>query len=142
MSCVQCDQRHLVRCALSCLGKPYEYGAAIRKNPKKFDCSSFVQYIYGQIGIPCPRSAVEQAHFGRRVSWYTLEVGDLLYFRGSMYHSNSEFPAGIGHVAVYIGGQCVIHASGRAGKVVQTPLWRMWLRRDFVVAKRVLSLVE
>jgi len=61
------DKEKLVFFAKQNLGKPYKYGAKPSEAPKTFDCSSFVQYIYKKVGIALPRTALEQAHLGKKV---------------------------------------------------------------------------
>ncbi|MDD5265430.1 MAG: C40 family peptidase, partial [Candidatus Bipolaricaulis sp.] len=90
--------------AVANLGKPYKYGSKPDEAPDIFDCSSFVQYLYKNIGITLPRTALEQAHIGRKINpKSSLEVGDLIFFKGTVGRYDNKFPIGIGHVAIYIG---------------------------------------
>lgn len=139
-------QRRLVHFALKHRGKPYEYGAPQRAVPKRFDCSSFVQYLYRRVGIKLPRTAIEQALCGRTVkirSVTDLETGDLLFFTGRWGRYDPAFPEGIGHVALYLGDGKIIHAkyveNGRHGGSVQRASAARWLARaDLVVVKRII----
>ena len=140
-------QEILVRAALKNLGKPYFYGARPDEAPKRFDCSSFVQYLYKKIGIDLPRDSIDQAACGRRVrNIKKLEVGDLLFFTSKVGRYNRKFPMGIGHVAIYIGSGKGAHAKykkfpgGRDGGKVKLDSLDYFLRQrgDFVVAKRML----
>lgn len=131
----------LISHAKACIGKPYAYGATTGKRPRAFDCSSLVQYLYQSIGIAIPRSSIEQAALGKVVSArkgsYKLRVGDLLFFRSIRGHYNPQFPEGIGHVAIYIGDDTCIHATGSAGKVIAVASNALLQREDLVVVKRV-----
>ena len=140
-------QEILVKEALKNLRRPYFYGARPDEAPKRFDCSSFVQYLYRLIGITLPRNSIDQAACGRRVrDIKKLEVGDLLFFTSKVGRYNRKFPMGVGHVAIYIGGGKGVHAKykkfpgGRNGGKVKVDSLDYFLRRrgDFVVAKRIL----
>lgn len=128
------------------LGKPYDYGARWQDAPKKFDCSSFAQYIYKKIGIRLPRVSIDQAAVGRRVppKKSAIKVGDLIFIRGRNGRYNRRFPKGIGHVIVVTGPDEVIHARYRkehgkdGGSVVRQTLAKILKRKDVTVIKRYL----
>lgn len=131
----------LVYFAKKHLGKPYKYGAKPYEAPGAFDCSSFVQYLYKMIGITLPRTAIEQATLGKKVppSAKNLKIGDLIFVKGSWGRYNPEFPDGIGHVAIYVGGGKVIEAKWdkRGGSVVETLLTSYLKRKDLRIIKRI-----
>lgn len=115
--------------AHSLLGTPYQFGATYEKN-RKFDCSSFVQYVFRQHGTSLPRTTKEQAKMGVKVSKNNLRKGDLLFFtvRGGK---------SIGHVAIYAGNGKMIHTYGTGGvryDSLNTPYWTS----NFVMAKRII----
>lgn len=130
-------QQALVTHARATLGKPFLYGAAVSHNPQNFDCSSLVQYLYHHIGVALPRSALLQAAHGNSVTLSQLQVGDLLFFHGSVGHYNKQFPEGIGHVALYLGNGQVIHATGKRGRVVLSPIQLLFFRDRLIVIKRI-----
>ena len=82
------------------LGKPYLYGG---NTPVGFDCSGFVQYVYGQNGMYVGRSAPEQLYAGYEVSLNNIRVGDIIVWG---YGADS-----ITHTAIYIGDGLMIHAA-------------------------------
>ena len=56
--------KKLIETAVSLIGRPYEYGAYLNPDADKkiaFDCSSFIQYIFGKVGVELPRSTILQA---------------------------------------------------------------------------------
>jgi cell wall-associated NlpC family hydrolase len=55
--------------------------------------------VYANFGYSLPRVAADQANAGTKVSTSSLQPGDLLFYHG------------YGHVAIYIGGGQVVHAS-------------------------------
>lgn len=86
--------------AVQFVGNPYVYGGT--SLTKGADCSGFVQSVYANFNISLPRVAADQAGAGRKVSVDNLQPGDLLFYHG------------FGHVAIYIGGGQVVHASNAA----------------------------
>ncbi|MDE6434190.1 MAG: C40 family peptidase [Lachnospiraceae bacterium] len=83
--------------AVQFVGNPYVYGGT--SLTKGADCSGFVQSVYKNFGYSLPRVAADQAGAGKKVSTKNLQPGDLLF-----YHN-------FGHVAIYIGGGQIVHAS-------------------------------
>lgn len=100
-SSVDVDQ--LIQTAYSYKGIQYSWGG---RSPKGFDCSGFVQTVFGMHGVPLPRDAYQQAGEGVLVENDPLiwDVGDLIFFSGR--------PEKITHVAISLGKGDFIHASG------------------------------
>jgi len=91
------------------LGLPYLWGGTSEKG---FDCSGFVQRLYGLHGVPLPRDSDQQAGFGEPVEpgpdWSGVADGDLAFF--------SEDGARATHVGILAEGGRLLHAStGRNG---------------------------
>ena len=84
------------------LGNPYVWGGT--SLTKGADCSGFVQSVFKKYGVRLPRTSREQANSGTTVSLSEVKAGDLIFY-GNGRHIN--------HVAIYIGGGQVIHASNR-----------------------------
>ncbi|MCI9127161.1 MAG: SH3 domain-containing protein [Eubacterium sp.] len=83
------------------LGNPYVYGGSSLTNGT--DCSGFTMSVYAHFGYSLNRSSYTQVYNGRAVSMSSLLPGDLLFYK---YNSST-----ISHVAMYIGGGQIIHAS-------------------------------
>ena len=139
--------KKLIYFAKKYLGKPYLYGAAPSEAPRTFDCSSFTQYLYKRIGVSLPRSAIKQAHSGKKLNpkKQKLEPGDLIFVKGSWGHYNPEFPEGIGHVALYTGEGKIIHAKWNknkngsgSGRVREDSVKTLLNRKDLIIVKRIL----
>lgn len=81
--------------ALQFVGNPYKSGGTSLTNGA--DCSGFTQSVYAKFGIALPRTSGAQAHVGRGVSYSEARPGDLICYSG--------------HVALYIGGGKIVHAS-------------------------------
>jgi cell wall-associated NlpC family hydrolase len=125
----------VIKIAKGLIGKKYKYGAKPEEAPEFFDCSSFIQYVFKQIGINLPRSSIEQIEHGKFVK--RLRKGDLVFFRGKKFHVNEKWPEGVGHVALYIGNNKVIHAFGNKGEVCISRLKDL-LHYKIVAKKRIL----
>ena len=85
------------------VGNPYVWGGESLTNG--CDCSGFTLKIYEQYGISLPHDAEAQASYGYSVSESDLTYGDLIFYPDE---------TGIGHVAIYIGGGQIVHASNSA----------------------------
>jgi cell wall-associated NlpC family hydrolase len=113
--------------ALDLRGAPYHEGGA---DPNGFDCSGFVQYVFGQHAVSLPRSVGEQARAGRAVEAGALEPGDLVFF--------STVSPGPSHVGIAIGGDEFVHAPSGRGEVRVERLSAPYWAQRFVGARRVL----
>jgi cell wall-associated NlpC family hydrolase len=111
------------------LGTRYLYGG---DTPGAgFDCSGFVQYVFGRHGIALPRTSRQQATAGRRLpeGLAALEPGDLILF--------SSKGVRIDHVAIYVGDNLILHSTAGAGGVVYDDLTSP--RGKWYLARRVES---
>lgn len=78
-------------------GFPYVYGGS---NPEQsFDCSGLTQYVYGNIGVPLPRTAQQQYDATQRISQADAKPGDLIFFAGT-YNDPGNV---VTHVGIYVG---------------------------------------
>jgi len=136
------QKEKIIATAMANLRKPYKYGAKPEEAPEIFDCSSFIQYIYKNIGMNLPRTALEQAHMGKRVNpKSSLKTGDLIFFKGTIGRYDTKFPIGIGHVAIYISGGKAMHAKYKksdGGKVEVSSALKLLKRKDLVIIKRII----
>jgi cell wall-associated NlpC family hydrolase len=90
----------IVSNALRYLGVPYVWGGA---SPRGFDCSGFVQYVYGTLGIHIPRTADVQWAAGRPIAGDPMP-GDLVFFQTYDY--------GASHVGIYLGDGKFVNSIG------------------------------
>lgn len=90
----------LVQYAKQFVGNPYVWGGTSLTNGA--DCSGFTLSIYKKYGVSLPHHAASQAQLGTKVDYSQVQPGDLIF-----YAKNGS----INHVAIYIGGGQVIHAS-------------------------------
>ncbi len=81
--------------ALQFVGNPYVSGGTSLTNGA--DCSGFTQSVMAHFGISIPRQSDAQGRAGREVSYSEAQAGDIIYYGG--------------HVAIYLGGGRIVHAS-------------------------------
>jgi hypothetical protein len=105
-----------VTAAATQLGKPYVWGGGNFDGPTGggFDCSGLVLYAaYHASGgrIRLPHYSGSQIHAGQGIAWNDKRPGDLIFF---------SYPGAGGphHVAIYVGGDRILHAP-RTGDVVR-----------------------
>lgn len=99
--------------ALSRVGAPYVWGA---EGPNSFDCSGLVKWAYGRTGVSLPHYSGAMYAMTTRISSSQLQPGDLVFWGGG----------GSEHVAIYMGGNQLVHAFGSQGGVAVTNLAGWW----------------
>lgn len=93
----------IVSYAQQFVGNPYRYGG--NSLTSGIDCSGFMQQIMAKFGYSISRTSSSQSGDGRAVSTSNLRAGDLVFYGDG---------GSIDHVALYIGGGQVVHASNSA----------------------------
>ncbi|MNV17795.1 Gamma-D-glutamyl-L-lysine endopeptidase [compost metagenome] len=112
------------------LGTPYQFGAKGGVT-SSFDCSSFTQYLYKQVGVRLPRSSKDQSRAGKYVSKSQLKPGDLVF-------SDTNRDGVINHVSIYIGNGKLLHTYRVGiGVTISTFKGSAW-DKTYVTARRVL----
>lgn len=83
------------------VGNPYVWGGT--SLTKGADCSGFVLSVFKKYGVTLPHHSGSQAKSGTKISRDELQAGDLIFYANSS--------GTINHVAIYLGGNQVVHAS-------------------------------
>ena len=99
--------------AMSRVGAPYVWAAS---GPNAFDCSGLVMWAYGRVGVSLPHFSGAQYAMTTRIGASQLAPGDLVFWGG----------AGSEHVAIYMGGNQIVHAFGANRGVAVTNLDGWW----------------
>jgi cell wall-associated NlpC family hydrolase len=102
---------NILTTAQAMLGRPYLWGGT---SGKGMDCSGFTKTVFYLNGLLLPRDASQQVHVGQAIETdddiHNLQAGDLLFFGRKANESLSEK---ITHVAIYMGDNQIIHATGQ-----------------------------
>jgi cell wall-associated NlpC family hydrolase len=127
----------VVQMAKAQVGKRYRYGG---QSPEKgFDCSGLVKYVMAALQLQLPRTARLQANEGLDIVKDTSRLlpGDLLTF-------GKTKKSAVSHVGIYIGDGRFIHASSKAGRVIESPIDRppSPLIKVWRGARRILALED
>ncbi len=128
----QVEGAEVVHSARRYVGVPYRMGGV---TPRAFDCSGFIRYVFAENGIALPRTAHEQAALGEAPAvGDSLHPGDLLFFYGGR---------GAQHVAMYVGGDTIIHASSVAHRIrydrfAGSGSRRTWFHQRLIAVRRIL----
>jgi cell wall-associated NlpC family hydrolase len=95
----------------------YRYVSGGESPARGFDCSGLVKYVMAGLALDLPRTANQQALVGFDVPRDTsrLQPGDLLTFGKGRR---------VTHIGIYVGEGRMVHASSKAGRVIETNLLR------------------
>lgn len=113
-------RKNIVNTALKYVGYPYVHGG--NSLTRGTDCSGFTKLIYKQFGYNLARTPGGQIPNGKCISRSQLQPGDLVFYMNS---------AGtrVGHVAMYIGNNKIVHASNpRDGIKISNMNYRSYYR--------------
>lgn len=122
----------LISYAKKFLGTPYRYGGM---TPSGFDCSGFINYIFGNFGFELTRTSYGLAEFGETVKLAEIQPGDLMFFKGSNVHSTQ-----VGHVAMVVEvkpGEIKFIHSASGGVTISTFNSSKYYIPRFIKAKRL-----
>ena len=118
--------KDIVKTAAKYKGVPYKFGGT---TPKGFDCSAYVQYVFGRHDAKLPRTADAQMLDGIFVLKSKLKPGDLVFF--------STYASGASHVGIYAGSGKFWSASTSRGVVLDSLDTGYW-KEHYYGARRVL----
>lgn len=124
---------------LQLLGYPYVYGAiryhdgAGRRlsnfDPTKYDCSSLMQYIfYHGANVNLNMTTRTQVKQGTYVPKSDLKRGDLMFFTNSSRYNYTGIER-IGHVALYLGENYILHTASDYAVIeeISTQRWKYYI---------------
>lgn len=128
-----------------CLGVPYVYGATRLHDGKgnmykgftasAFDCSSLMQYMfYKGADKLLDVNTRTQIYQGKTVLKSQLKRGDLIFFTNSSRKNNSGIER-VGHVAMYLGDNYILHTASDYAKIEQisTTRWSYYIQTQRMI---------
>lgn len=123
----------LISFAKKFLGTPYRYSGT---TPSGFDCSGFINYVFGNFGFELTRTSYGLAEFGETVRLSEIQPGDLMFFKGSNPNSSQ-----VGHVAMVVevtpDAIKFIHSSSSRGVIIDNFKTSKYYIPRFIKAKRL-----
>ncbi len=116
----------IINYALGLRGTTYTWGG---ESPYEgFDCSGFVQHVFGRYGVRLPRTARQMAESLPPLPGSRPQPGDLVFFNttGAPYS----------HVGIYIGQDAFVHSSSAKGQVIVSSLTKPYWWQHFLGIRR------
>jgi cell wall-associated NlpC family hydrolase len=110
-----------IKYALAQLGDRYVFGAAGLVN---WDCSGLTMRAFQAAGVSLPHSSRAQYGYGKAIARKDLQPGDLVFFGKP-----------ISHVAIYVGGDRMLHAP-RSGALVKIAAFDLG-KKPYIGARRL-----
>ncbi|ANX13824.1 hypothetical protein ABE41_017575 [Fictibacillus arsenicus] len=114
---------NIIANAAELMGTPYVWAGT---TPQGFDCSGFLQYIFGKEGVSLPRTVAQM--WNATTSVKEPAVGDLVFFE--------TYTTGPSHAGVYIGNNQFVHAGSSTGVTISNLNYAYWQDR-YLGSKRV-----
>lgn len=119
----------VVQQGMSILGTPYEFGSqrilnwngTLNNNftGKTYDCSAFIQYIfYKGANVKLKGDSRSQSTQGLEIKLSNVKRGDILIMTSTARQYNTGIER-IGHVALYLGNNKILHTFGTGGVRIQ-----------------------
>lgn len=128
-----------------CLGVTYVYGATRYHDGNgnrlsgftnsAFDCSSLMQYMFKTgAGINLQVNTRTQIYQGTTVKKSALKRGDLMFFTNASRKNNTGIER-VGHVAMYLGDNYILHTASDYAKIEQisTTRWSYYIQAQRIL---------
>lgn len=96
------------------LGVPYAWGGS---TPSGFDCSGFLNYVFGKVNVSIPRTV--ESIWNATTSVSAPQKGDIVFF--------TTYKAGPSHAGIYLGNNQFLHAGTSTGVTISdmnNPYWK------------------
>lgn len=121
--------------AFSFKGVPYKIGGMSQQG---MDCSGLICKSFGALNLKLPHSSGELSKLGTYIEADSLQVGDLLFFKGRSINTNS-----VGHVAMVSkisdGLIYIIHATNSRGVIEEILQKNTYFMDRWLFNKRIID---
>lgn len=130
--------------ARSCIGRStWRRGARMHEAPSVVDCSSFMKWVFGQVGIWIPRRSIQQrdcrGNGGHAVNDRDdVLPGDLVFVSGFRDHYDIDPSQGVGHVGIVTSDRAVVHAANSQLGIIESLLEEFLYLNNFRGARRMI----
>ena len=128
-----------------CLGVPYVFGAVRYHDGNgnrlngfskdAFDCSSLMQYMFKlAAGVNLQLTTRTQIYQGTTVKKSNLRRGDLMFFTNASRKNLSGIER-VGHVAIYLGDNYILHTASDYAKIEQisSTRWSYYIQSQRII---------
>ncbi|MFC5530490.1 C40 family peptidase [Cohnella yongneupensis] len=110
------------------------YSFGVRNTSKLiFDCSSFTEFVFAQVGVDLKWGTSAQKNAGSYVGKGSLRAGDLVFF--DTKGSNNGV---INHVGIYMGNGQMIHNTPSKNGIAINSISSGYWSQHYVTARRIL----
>lgn len=106
---LQFSEENLANMIKKLEGRPYVWA---EEGPYCFDCSGYLYYMFGSMGVDIPRVAREQIKSGQPIAIEDLKFGDFIFFDTTKHRTGK-----ISHVGIYLKDGWFSHASSADKKI-------------------------
>jgi peptidoglycan DL-endopeptidase CwlO len=104
----QISSEKVLELAAKYVGVPYVFGGS---NPRGFDCSGYILYVFAHFGVSLPHSMRAQSRVGIKISAKDAVPGDIVVYND------------LGHGGIYAGNGLMYHAPRRGDVVKLAPIF-------------------
>lgn len=113
----------------------YARNARPSQAPLVVNCSSFVSFLYREMGVTLPRLAIQQSEMGALVpDLQQVMDGDLLFTTGLINRYRDDPEQSVGHVAIVTGAHACVHAE--ASGIRRTTIAKLLKKRSLRLVRR------
>lgn len=89
----------------------YKRQISLLEAPDIFNCTTFVRWIYAQMGIELNVYAIDESKQGISINITELMAGDLVFSKGRLPQYEDDISKGIGHAGVVTEQGTVLHVT-------------------------------
>ena len=100
----------VIKIARDLIGKSkYRRVANLSEAPEVFSCTSFIRWLYAQLGIELYVFAIDESKQGIEVAIGNFQAGDLVFSKGRIGQYDNDPDLGVGHVGIVTEQGTVLH---------------------------------